>query len=144
MGLPALGSLALMLAVSASPGWMERLYPGGRFVVAGIAFEGRGGSLVAADGLSDLAAALREVPGVRVRLEAFVDASDDRDGDTRVSEGMAREVADRLASLGVPRARISWAGRGGESPILPNSSARARETNRRIEVVVLPRASTGT
>jgi hypothetical protein len=144
MGLPGLASLALLLAVSASPGWMERLYPGGRFVVTGVTFEGRGGSLVAADGLSDLAAALREVPGVRVRVEAFVDASDDPGGDTRVSEGMAREVADRLAALGVPRARISWAGRGGESPILPNSSARARETNRRIEVVVLPRTPTGT
>ncbi len=144
MGLSALASFALTLALSASPGWMERLYPGGRFVVAGIVFEGRGGSLVAADGLSDLAAALREVPGVRVRVEAFVDASDDPGGDTRVSEGMAREVADRLAALGVPRARISWAGRGGESPILPNSSARARETNRRIEVVVLPRTPTGT
>ncbi len=144
MGLSALASVALSLTLSASPGWMERLYPGGRFVVAGIAFEGRGGSLVSADGLSDLAAALREVPGVRVRVEAFVDASDDREGDSRVSEGMARDVADRLAALGVPRARISWAGRGGASPLFPNSSARAREANRRIEVVVLPRATTGT
>jgi hypothetical protein len=128
------------------PAWVERLHPGARFPVEGIAFEGRGGAISRGDGLSDLAAALREAPWVRVRLEGFVDATDDPSGDVRASLAMARHAADRLVALGVGAARVSWSGRGGDAPLLPNFTARARAANRRVEVVVVAasRATAGT
>jgi outer membrane protein OmpA-like peptidoglycan-associated protein len=50
---------------------------------------------------------------------------------------MAEATGRRLLDLGVPRDRLTWAGRGGESPILPNFTARGRAANRRVEVVVV-------
>jgi hypothetical protein len=119
------------------PGWGERLRPGARFPIEGIAFDGRGGPLSRGDGLSDLAAALREAPWIRVRLEGFVDASDDARGDERLSLAMARDAAERLVSLGVRADRVAWSGRGGGDPLLPNFTMRARSANRRVEVVVV-------
>jgi hypothetical protein len=121
------------------PTWGDRLRPGARFPIEGIAFDGRGGPLSRGDGLSDLAAALREAPWVRVRLEGFVDASDDAEGDERAARAMARDAAERLVSLGVRADRVAWTGRGGDAPLLPNFTARARSANRRVEVVVASR-----
>jgi len=141
-------SLATLIALASPqptrPAWVEQLHPGARFPIDGISFDGRGGPLSRGDGLSDLAAALREAPWVRVRLEGFVDASGDATGDARLSAAMAREAAERLVSLGVRAARVSWSGRGGEDPLLPNFTARARAANRRIEVVVVAPPSSGT
>jgi flagellar motor protein MotB len=39
--------------------------------------------------------------------------------------------------MGIARDRITWAGRAGEKPLLPNFTARGRTANRRIEVVGL-------
>jgi flagellar motor protein MotB len=50
---------------------------------------------------------------------------------------MAQAAGQRLVILGVNRERVSWAGRGGERPLLPNFTARGRAANRRLEVVVL-------
>jgi hypothetical protein len=140
-------SLAMVIALAAPvalPAWAERLHPGARFPLEGIAFDGRGGALSQGDGLSDLAAALREAPWVRVRLEGFVDDSGDASGDQQVSLAMARDAAGRLVSLGVGAGRVSWSGRGGEAPLLPNFTARARAANRRVEVVVVARPAQGT
>jgi hypothetical protein len=132
----SLANLIALAAPATHPAWGDRLRPGARFPIEGIAFEGRGGPLYRGDGLSDLAAALREAPWVRVRLEGFVDASEDAPGDERLARAMARETAERLVSLGVRPDRVAWSGRGGEAPLLPNFTARARSANRRVEVVV--------
>jgi flagellar motor protein MotB len=50
---------------------------------------------------------------------------------------MAQAAAKRLVQLGVEQKRVSFAGRGGGSPVLPNFTARGRAANRRIEVVGL-------
>jgi OmpA family len=141
---PSLAALVALAAPPACPAWVDRLHPGARFSVEGIAFDGRGGTLAHGDGLSELAAALREAPWVHVRLEGFVDSSGDPEGDVRLSATMAREAAERLVALGVGPARVSWSGRGGDSPLLPNFTARARAANRRVEVVIVPRAGSGT
>ena len=46
---------------------------------------------------------------------------------------MAQAAARRLVELGVEPGRIGVAGRGGESPLVPNFTARGRAANRRIE-----------
>jgi hypothetical protein len=147
-GAPSVQDAATAQAVRVSaeprPAWAERLHPGSRFPLEGIAFDGRGGPLLRGDGLSELAAALREAPWVRVRLEGFVDASDDPPGDVRLSLAMARDAADRLVALGVGAARVSFSGRGGDAPLLPNFTTRARLANRRVEVLVVDRRAPGT
>ena len=115
--------------------WARRLAAGERVLVDDVAFSGRSADLLRDGGLADLAIALAASPGVTVRLEAFVDATADRAADARLSGAMARAAGERLLQLGVGRARLTWAGRGGESPLLPNFTARGRATNRRIEVV---------
>jgi outer membrane protein OmpA-like peptidoglycan-associated protein len=117
--------------------WARRLAAGERVVVDDVAFSGRTADLLRDGGLADLAIALAASPGVAVRLEAFVDTTSDRPADDRLSGAMAHAAAERLLQLGVERTRLTWAGRGGESPLLPNFTARGRATNRRVEVVAV-------
>jgi outer membrane protein OmpA-like peptidoglycan-associated protein len=73
-----------------------------------------------------------------VRIEGFVDAGPSEKEDLRVSMELARTAGRRLVELGVPRDRVTWAGRGREDPVAPGFTARGRLSNRRVEVVVLP------
>jgi len=115
--------------------WAKRLSSREHFVLDGIAFEGRTARLSRAAGLADLAGAMAAAPDVGVRLEGFVDATADPDKDAQLSMAMAQAAGQKLVELGVSRDRITWAGRGGEKPLLPNFTARGRAANRRIEVV---------
>jgi outer membrane protein OmpA-like peptidoglycan-associated protein len=117
--------------------WAKRLSSRERFVVEGIAFEGRTARLSKATGLVDLAGALAAAPEVSVRIEGFVDATADPDKDAQLTMAMAQAAGQKLVELGVARDRITWAGRAGEKPLLPNFTARGRTANRRIEVVTL-------
>lgn len=117
--------------------WAKRLAAGGRILVEDATFDGRTPDLARDGGLSDLAVALLSVPGARLRIEAFVDATSDPDADLALSVRMADAAAQRLTELGVDHGRLTAAGRGGESPILPNFTARGRAANRRIEAVIL-------
>lgn len=117
--------------------WARRLAAGDRLMVEDLAFAGRTADVSREGGLGDLAAAAATVPTGALRLEGFVDATTDRAGDAKLSLAMADAVAQRLVALGVPRAKIATAGRGGESPLLPNFTLRGRATNRRVEAVVV-------
>jgi outer membrane protein OmpA-like peptidoglycan-associated protein len=117
--------------------WATRLAGGGRLLLDGVQFAGRSSALLRDGGLADLKAALLARPAVRIRVEAFVDATSNRAADAKLSAAMAEAAGRRLVELGVPRPRLAWAGRGGESPILPNFTARGRAANRRVEVVVV-------
>ena len=117
--------------------WAKRLDAGERFVVDDVVFAGRSAELERETGLADLAMALLAQPAVNVRLEGFVDTTTDHSNDHKLSLSMAQAMAQRLADLGVQSSRVAWAGRGGESPRLPNFTIRGRAANRRIEVVVV-------
>jgi outer membrane protein OmpA-like peptidoglycan-associated protein len=117
--------------------WAKRLSARERFVVEGVAFQARTTHLARIAGLADLAGALAAAPEVNVRLEAFVDATADPDKDAALSLAMAQAVGQKVVDLGVPRERVSWAGRAGERPILPNFTAKGRAANRRVEAVGL-------
>jgi len=117
--------------------WAKRLAAGGRVLVEDVSFAGRSAELQRDGGLVDLAAALRAEPGLTVRIEGFVDGTADRAADVRLSTAMAQAAGKRLSDLGIVKHRIFWAGRGGESPILPNFTARGRSANRRIEAVAV-------
>jgi outer membrane protein OmpA-like peptidoglycan-associated protein len=117
--------------------WAKRLKGGERFVVEDVSFAGRSDDLQRDVGLADLAVALLAEPAVSVRVEGFVDATSDPAADRRLAASMAQAAAKELADLGVPRQRVTALGRGGDSPRLPNFTARGRAANRRIEAVPL-------
>jgi outer membrane protein OmpA-like peptidoglycan-associated protein len=137
---PASPSLQPARAIVRTPRqteWMKRLRAAERFVLEDVAFAGRSDDLQRDVGLADLAVALLAEPSVSVRLEAFVDATPDPAADRKLSTAMAQAAAKELAELGVPRQRVTAVGHGGESPRLPNFTARGRSANRRIEAVPL-------
>jgi outer membrane protein OmpA-like peptidoglycan-associated protein len=98
-----------------------------------VAFTGRTAELAREAGLADLARVLGSAPALGVKLEGFVDTSGDPAADLRLSLAMAQAAARRLVELGVEPGRIGVAGLGGESPLVPNFTARGRAANRRIE-----------
>jgi outer membrane protein OmpA-like peptidoglycan-associated protein len=115
--------------------WARALLARGRIQLDEVAFAGRTDDLARDGGLADLAVVLQATPELTVRLEGFVDSSADAAGDLKLSAAMAQAAAARLRELGVDGGRVATAGRGSESPILPNFTARGRAANRRVEVV---------
>lgn len=115
--------------------WARTLLARGRVQLDEVAFAGRTDDLARDGGLADLAVVLQATPELTIRLEGFVDSSADAAGDQRLSADMAQAAAARLRELGVDGGRIATAGRGSESPILPNFTVRGRTANRRVEVV---------
>jgi outer membrane protein OmpA-like peptidoglycan-associated protein len=107
---------------------------GTRIILEGVSFEGRSAKIVRNAGLSDLAAAVASMDE-GVRIEGYVDRTEDTEGDAKASMEMAKAVRDKLVKLGVPTSQLSIAGRGGNNPRLPNFTPRGRSANRRVEVV---------
>jgi outer membrane protein OmpA-like peptidoglycan-associated protein len=116
--------------------WAAKLVAGERFQVEDVTFAGRSARLERQEGLADLAAALTAAPGVRVRIEGFVDPGKSSREDLSASMELARAAGRRLLDLGVRRDRVTWAGRGSEAPIAPSFTTRGRMANRRVEAVV--------
>lgn len=114
-------------------GWARRLAERGKVVLEEVAFAGRTAELAREVGLADLAVVMAESPALTVRLSGYVDASGDPAADARLSLAMAQSAARRLVELGVEAGRVGVAGRGGESPLVPNFTSRGRAANRRIE-----------
>jgi OmpA-OmpF porin, OOP family len=75
----------------------------------------------------------------RVRVEGYTDSSGTRAANVRLSQARAEAVTDYLAQKGIPRKRLEAKGYGDARPIAPNLTARGRELNRRVEIVVLER-----
>lgn len=94
--------------------------------------EGRYASLAA------LAAHLEANPSLRVALVGHTDTSGSLDGNIALSKKRAQSAAARLVqAYGANRDQISAEGMGYLSPLASNLSASGRETNRRVEVIVI-------
>jgi outer membrane protein OmpA-like peptidoglycan-associated protein len=117
--------------------WAAKLAARERFVLEDVAFVGRSPMFEKQSGFSDLVLALAATPGARICIEGFVDTGPSQKEDLRLSMELARTAGRRLIDLGVPRDRVTWAGRGHEEPISPGFSAKGRQANRRVEVVVV-------
>jgi outer membrane protein OmpA-like peptidoglycan-associated protein len=116
---------------------VRRLEQGTRFVLEDVEFAGRTPVFSQEHGLGDLARALAALPTTSVRLEVFVDKTEDANQDVRASMAQAMAAVRQLVALGVARERIAQEARGGESPLQPNFTSRGRMANRRIEVVAV-------
>ena len=113
--------------------WARRLGEHGQVILQDVRFAERTADLVRDAGLADLALVLTSSPSLTVRLVGYVDDSGDPAADNRLSLAMAQAAGRRLTELGVEPGRIGLSGRGGESPLVPNFTARGRAANRRVE-----------
>ena len=96
--------------------------------------------------LDKVAQVLKEVSGQPIGVEGHTDNVPIKysgwESNTALSLARATAVVDYLVEKhGIPRSRIIPVGHGEERPIASNDTAEGRQKNRRVEIVILPKAS---
>jgi outer membrane protein OmpA-like peptidoglycan-associated protein len=89
------------------------------------------------DRLDNLAATLREHPGVKIEIVGHTDAVGVKEENVVLSLKRAEAVKGYLLEKGVDAARITTRGMAGAQPLAPNSTLEGRQKNRRVEVIFL-------
>jgi len=112
----------------------------GRFILRGLDFAS--GEAVLGPGphadLAALAAFLGRTPEARIALVGHTDNVGALDANIALSQARAEAVRDRLVTKhGVTPARIEARGVGYLAPVTANDTPEGRETNRRVEAVLL-------
>ena len=88
--------------------------------------------------LDQVAGVMADIPaGRRVRVEGYSDNQGQERYNVDLSYRRARAVVEYLASKGVPRDRLEYAGYGSRQPVAPNDTADGRALNRRVEFTIL-------
>ncbi len=75
-------------------------------------------------------------PGLRLDAEGHTDSTGSDALNQRLSEQRAEVVRAYLESQGIPSTNLSARGFGKESPVADNTTAKGRQQNRRVELVV--------
>jgi outer membrane protein OmpA-like peptidoglycan-associated protein len=83
--------------------------------------------------LRQVARALKDAPGVMIRIEGHTDNVGSRDHNRKLSQRRADAVKEFLVRQGVLRARMVAEGFGQTRPIAPNTNRAGRAANRRVE-----------
>lgn len=95
--------------------------------------------------LDRVAEAIAAVPSQPVGVEGHTDnVPIQKSGwadNTALSLARASAVIDYLVSQGIDRSRLTAVGHGENRPIASNKTAKGRQQNRRVEIVVLPQSS---
>ena len=88
--------------------------------------------------LKEIAAALNENPGVRVRISGFTDSDGDDAKNMDLSKRRAESVMNELSqNFNVDAARFETDGKGESQPVAPNDTPANKALNRRVEFVKL-------
>jgi len=87
--------------------------------------------------LRQVARALKDAPGVMVRIEGHTDNVGSRDHNMKLSQRRADAVKEFLVRQGVLRSRMVAEGFGPTRPIAPNTNRAGRGANRRVEFRIL-------
>ena len=87
--------------------------------------------------LDAIAAALIELDGVPIEVQAHTDSTGDPDFNLLLSQERAEAVASYLVSQGVDAASLTARGFGASSPIADNGTEQGQAANRRVELVVV-------
>lgn len=80
---------------------------------------------------------LRENPEIVVEISGHTDNTGSNEYNQKLSELRAKEVYNRLLSMGISQERLSYKGYAETRPLMPNDSDFNRKSNRRIEFRVL-------
>jgi outer membrane protein OmpA-like peptidoglycan-associated protein len=75
-------------------------------------------------------------PGLRLDAEGYTDSTGSDALNQRLSEQRAEAVRAYLESQGIPAENLSARGFGKENPVADNSTAKGRQQNRRVEIIV--------
>jgi OmpA-OmpF porin, OOP family len=88
--------------------------------------------------LDDIADALRRDPSMRLRIEGHTDNVGDATANQHLSEQRAQAVVRFLVERrSIDTTRLEAVGLGQSQPVADNGSAEGRQTNRRVELVVI-------
>lgn len=90
--------------------------------------------------LGKVADNLVKYPDSNVQVIGHTDNDGDATYNQALSERRANSVADVLQAGGVGFARITTVGRGEDQPVASNLTDEGKAQNRRVEIVVIPRA----
>lgn len=90
------------------------------------------------DTLNSVGASLKEFPDSNVKITGHTDSTGDAMKNQILSEQRASSVARYLQSQGVASARLQTAGYGARYPVADNASESGRQSNRRVELEVVP------
>jgi outer membrane protein OmpA-like peptidoglycan-associated protein len=85
--------------------------------------------------LDEVAAALKQTPAMRVRIEGHTDNAGQAEANKVLSERRARSVMEALTARGVAAGRMTAEGFGQERPVADNRTEEGRAKNRRVELV---------
>ena len=87
--------------------------------------------------LYEVAAAMNEHKGIRVEVEGHASSEGEEEHNQTLSEQRAQHVLDFLAEHGVARDRLMSKGFSASRPLATNKTEAGRETNRRVEFVII-------
>ena len=87
--------------------------------------------------LQRVAGIINSDPSVSVIIEGHTDSDGTREYNQLLSERRANAVRSALISYGVDPRRITAYGYGEDRPIVPNDSTHNKQTNRRVEVIMV-------
>src|SRR5262249_3168376 len=85
--------------------------------------------------LTDLAQAMKDHPGWKLRVEGYTDNVGSPSLNMKLSEDRAKSVMNWLVDHGVEKNRLSAKGYGETNPVASNSTEDGRAQNRRVDVV---------
>lgn len=90
--------------------------------------------------LDQIAGSINQYPGTVVRVEGHTDSTGSAAYNQTLSENRAQSVRGYLMQRGVEGARMEAVGYGMTRPIAGNDTAEGRAQNRRVEVLIVPKA----
>lgn len=79
--------------------------------------------------------------GYTILVEGHTADVNKPDGQMQLSVERAKSIIDALAAQGIDRSLFTYKGYGGTKPVASNDTAEGRAQNRRVEIIVMPRAS---
>lgn len=87
--------------------------------------------------LDETISLLNAYPANKVLIEGYTDSTGNKKANLQLSYDRAQEVYIYFVKHGIPAERLSVVGYGQENPIASNKTAKGREQNRRVNIIIL-------
>lgn len=91
----------------------------------------------AKDSLDEMIKLLSAYPANKVLIEGYSDSSGKEEENLKISYDRAQEVYLYFVQNGIPAERLTVVGYGSENPVASNKTAKGREKNRRVNIIIL-------
>lgn len=91
--------------------------------------------------LNDIANIMSKYPETKIEVQGHTDNVGSNADNLQLSQLRAQSVSSALSSQGVDSSRVKSVGYGESMPAATNDTAAGRETNRRVEIKIIPNPS---